>query len=109
MTNDNTVPGQGGVWLNMPPPAPTADSVPLERYEAFGAQMMQTLIQLTREQPGWVQMLLDTACTTTDPKEKQAAGFLALMLVDLNKEVIEAHMAAQYTGGRRPTQGDHLS
>jgi len=98
MTNDNTVPRRL-----------RADSVPPERYEAFGAEMTQTLIQLTREQPGWVQMLLDTACTTTDPKEKQAAGFLALMLVDLNKEAIEAHMTAQFAGGRRPTQEDHLS
>jgi hypothetical protein len=98
MTNDNTAPRRL-----------RAESVPPERYEAFGAQMMQTLIHLTREQPGWVQMLLDTACTTTDPKEERAASFLALLLVDLNKEVIEAHMAAQYAGGQRPTQEDHLS
>ncbi len=98
MTNDNTAPRRL-----------RADSVPPERYEAFGAKMVQTLIQLTREQPGWVQMLLDTACSTTDPKEKQAAGLLALILVDLNKEVIEAHMAAQFAGGQRPTQEDHLS
>jgi len=98
MTNDNAAPRR-----------PRADSVPPERYEAFGAEMTQTLIQLTREQPGWVQMLLDTAADTTDPKEKQAAGFLALLLVDLNKEVIEAHMAAQFAGGQRPTQEEHLS
>lgn len=97
MTNDNTVPRRL-----------RADSVSPERYEAFGVQMTQTLIQLTREQPGWVQMLIDTACTTTDAKEKQAAGFLALILVDLNKEAIEAHMAAQFADAGAP-QEDHLS
>ncbi len=97
MTNDNTVPGRL-----------RANSVPPERYEAFGVQMTQTLIQLTREEPGWVQMLIDTACSTTDPKEKQAAGFFALLLVDLNKEAIEAHMAAQFADGG-PTEEEHLS
>ncbi len=94
MTNDNA-----------PPRLLRADSAPPEPYEAFGMGMNYVLGQLATTEPGWVQMLIDTACTTTDPKEKQAAGFFALLLVDLNKEVIEAHMAAHYASGLRPIIG----
>ncbi len=77
----------------------TAPDFPCTNHEAFAVKMMGTLKELSFTEPGWATDLTDQASATTDPQQQKMYGMLALILVIMNADAIEANMRAVYTPG----------